>query len=356
MVGDVVCALERGELAQILADGVAVGVDIVIERMAARNEHDAARFHRVGRAVIRRQQAGFRADGNGFMHAAIGGRHAVRAPIIGDGLVTVHVVVAGVGRQLPAHAAGRHAHEVVIARRTVDDFAGIEVLRLVDFLHEGLPERRGGVAARRFGGERLVVVVADPDGAGIPARHAGEEHALAVRVRAGLARDDLRGNLRLGTRAALHGLLEHIHHEIRRRGLEHLMAILLLVHIHHDVAVAVHNAGEGERLLIHALVGDGAEGDGHLHRGEAGGAERQTERIGVDVFIGDAHQVQIFHRTGHAHVGHQNLRRGGVIAVAQRAAEALRPLVSAAAVVLRPRILAAGILPAGNRNGHVVGD
>ena len=55
------------------------------------------------------------------------------------------------------------------------------------------------------------------------------------------------------------------------------MAILLLVHIHHDVAVAVHNAGEGERLLIHALVGDGAEGDGHLHRGEAGGAERQTE-------------------------------------------------------------------------------
>ena len=35
MVGDVVCTLERGELAQILADGVAVSVDIVIERISA---------------------------------------------------------------------------------------------------------------------------------------------------------------------------------------------------------------------------------------------------------------------------------------------------------------------------------
>ncbi len=85
----------------------------------------------------------------------------------------------------------------------------------------------------------------NPDGGGIPARHAGKEHTLAVRVRAGLSGDDLRGYLCLGAGAALNGFLEHIHDEIRGRGLENLMAILLLVHIHHDVAVAVHNAGEG---------------------------------------------------------------------------------------------------------------
>ena len=245
MVRNIIGALERGEFAQILADGVAVSIDVIIERMAARDEHDAAAFHRVGRAVIRCQQAGFRTDGDGLVHAAISGRHAVRAPVIGDGLIAVHVVIAGIRCQLTAYAARGYAHEVIVARRAIDDFAGIEVLRLVNLLHEGLPQRRSGVAARRLGRERLIVVMADPDGGGIPARHAGKEHAFAVRVSAGFARHDLRRNLRLGARAALHGFFEHIYHEIRCRGLEHLMAILLLVHIDDNVAVAVHNAGEG---------------------------------------------------------------------------------------------------------------
>lgn len=196
----------------------------------------------------------------------------------------------------------------------------------------------------------------NPDGGGIPARHAGKEHTLAVRVRAGLSGDDLRGDLRLGAGAALNGFLEHIHDEIRSRGLEDLMAILLLVHIHDDIAVAVQNTGEGERLLIDTLIGDGSEGDSHLHGRDAGRTERQTEGVSVDVLIRNAHQVQIFDRAGNADIGHQNLRRSGVVAVPKGTAEALRAFITAAAVVLGPGILAAGILPAGNRNRHVVGN
>ena len=89
------------------------------------------------RAVIRRQQAGFRADGNGFACCNRRSARCLRAPIIGNGLVTVHVAVAGAGRQLPAHAAGRHADKVVVAWRAVDDLAGVEVFALWIF-HEGL--------------------------------------------------------------------------------------------------------------------------------------------------------------------------------------------------------------------------
>ena len=120
--------------------------------MSLRNQHDAARFDRIGRAVIRRQQTGFRTDGNRFVHAAIGGRNAACIPVIRDGLIAVDVVIAGIRRQLAADAAGRYADEVIIRRRAVDNFARIEVFRLVDFRHEGLPQRGGRIAAGRLGG------------------------------------------------------------------------------------------------------------------------------------------------------------------------------------------------------------
>ena len=128
------------------------------------------------------------------------------------------------------------------------------------------------------------------------------------------------------------------------------------MHVHDDAAAAVEDLREGERLLIDALVGDGAEGHGHLHRRDAGGAERQAERVGVDVLVRHAQQVQVFDRALDADVRHQDLRGGGVVRVDERGAEALRSLVAAAAVVLGPGIAAAAVLPAGDGHRHVVGD
>ena len=107
-------------------------------------------------------------------------------------------------------------------------------------------------------------------------------------------------------------------HQIGRRGLENLVTVLLLMHIHHDVPVAVQDPREGKGLLIDALVGDGAEGNGQLHRCDAGGTQGQAKGIRVDIRILNAHQMEVFHRTGYAHIGHQNLRRGGVVGIAQR--------------------------------------
>ena len=242
MVGNVVRALQCGELAQILADGIAIAADAAVERMPAGDQHDAAFVNGVGRTVIRGQKAGIRADGDGFVHAAIGRGNAVGIPVIRDGLVSADVAVAGVGCQLAADAAGCDAHEVVICRRAVDNLTGVKTFCLMYFFHEGLPQRRGGVAARCLGSQRLVIVVANPHGAGVPACHAGEEYALAVGVGACLAGDNLRRNLRLCAGAALHSLLEHVHDQIGGRGLEDLMAVLLLAHVHNDVAVAVKDS------------------------------------------------------------------------------------------------------------------
>ena len=356
MVLNIRLALQCSKFAQILADCAAVAADGIIQRMTARDEHDAAAFNGTARTVFCRQQAGIHTDGNLLVHGAVGRGHVALIPVVRDGLVTVHVVIAGVGRQLAADAAGRYAHETVVGGRAVNDLSGVEPLRLVNLLHKALPQRRGCIAAGRLAGKRFVVVVTDPHGGGVPACHAGEEHALGIGVGAGLAGDDLRGNLRLGAGAALHGFLEHIRNQIGCGRLEYLMAILLLMHVDDDVAVVVKDSGEGQRLLIDALVGNGAECNSHLHRRDAGGTQRQTERIGVDVLVLNAHELEIADRAGNADVAHENLRSGGVVRIAQRVAEALRALIAAAAVVLRPCVLAGGILPAGDRNGHVVGD
>ena len=356
VVVDVRLTLQRGEFAQILADCAAVAADGVIQRMAARNEYDAAVVHNLRGTILRGQQAGIRAYGNLLVHGAIGRGHAALIPVVRDGLVSVYIVVAGVGCQLSADAAGRHAHEAVVGWLAVDDLAGIQMLGFVHLFHKALPQRRSGVAAGCLAGKGFVVVVSNPDAAGIPARHAGKEHALAVRIGAGFAADHLRGNLGLGSGAALHGFLEHIRDQIRCGRLEYLMAVLTLAHVHVDIAVRIQNVGEGDRLLIYALVGDGAESDGHLHRRDTGGAQRQTKGISVDIFILHAHQLQIIDCAVHADVTHQDLRSGCVVRIAHGVSEALRAFVTAAAIVLRPGVLAGRILPAGNRRGHVVGD
>ncbi len=90
----------------------------------------------------------------GYKFGVIGStdQHAGYPGSYGDGLIAVDVVIAGICRQLTADAAGRYADEVIIRRRAVDNFARIEVFRLVDFRHEGLPQRSGRVAAGRLGG------------------------------------------------------------------------------------------------------------------------------------------------------------------------------------------------------------
>ena len=69
-----------------------------------------------------------------------------------------------------------------------------------------------------------------------------------------------------------------------------------------------------------------------------------------------AHQMQVIDCAIDADIAHQDLCGGSVVGIAHGAAEGLRSLISAAAVILRPGVLAAGILPAGDRHRHVIGN
>ena len=70
----------------------------------------------------------------------------------------------------------------------------------------------------------------------------------------------------------------------------------------------------------------------------------------------NAQPVQEVHRAVHAHQGHQGLGRGGVQALLHGVAQGGGAGVAAAAVVLRPGVLAVGALPAGDGQGHVEHD
>ena len=64
--------------------------------------------------------------------------------------------------------------------------------------------------------------------------------------------------------------------------------------------------------------------------------------------------VQEIHTPVHADHIHQGLRRSGVMGFGHGSPQGFRSDISAAAVVGRPAVIALGILPAGDRNRHVV--
>ena len=94
---------------------------------------------------------------------------------------------------------------------------------------------------------------------------------------------------------------------------------MLLLHVQDDVAVGVHDLGEGDGLLVQALVGDGAEGRGHVQRRNARRAEGQARAVLVDHVLLNAQGLEVFHGGIDAHQVHQGVGRHDV----QRGAHAL---------------------------------
>ena len=193
--------LDGGGGSQILGQHAFIfRADELIQRVSAGDDDHAPRDH-VG-AVGRSQVAGLRADGLRLVHLAIGRRHGTLRPPVGHGAVALRIVGARVGGQLSADRAGGGLHQTVLAGIAVQNIPVAQAL--MNLLHVGLPQRGRRTGAR-------VIIVTHPQGRGIIARHAGEEHALLVRVRARLARHGLAGNLRGGARAAGYRVLQHVH-------------------------------------------------------------------------------------------------------------------------------------------------
>ena len=271
------------------------------------------------------------------VHLAGNRRFCAGFPVVRHDPVAHRVASASVGGKLPRYRARRHLHQAVVAGAALQNVAVGQPL--MNLAHVALPQRGGGAGAGGFRRQRLVVVMPNPQGGGVVARHAGEENAFLVGVRAGFARDGLPLDCRVCARAGRNRLLEHVHHHVRRGFAEHAVTLLLLVAVPDDLARAVRDAEDGNGLLIHAAVRQHAEGNRHLHGRNAAGAEGQAERRCVNVRIVNAHRVQEGNGIVHAHKGHQRLRGGGVVAVDERLAQRLRAGVGAAAVVARPRIL-----------------
>ena len=178
--------------------------------------------------------------------------------------------------------------------------------------------------------------MADPHRAGVVAGHAGKEHAAVVRVGAGLARHGEVAELRLLAGAVLaDAALEHADEQPRRRLLECLALDLQVPGVQVHLALGVHHAGEGIGFLVLALVGDGAEGGGHLDGGDARRAQREPRAGGGDVAAGNAQLQKVVDRVLNAHVGVQRLRRGGVVGLVDGLSKRLHARVALAREVGR---------------------
>ena len=121
-----------------------------------------------------------------------------------------------------------------------------------------------------------------------------------------------------------------------------------------DVAAAVRDAKEGDGRLIHAAVAQHAEGHGHFHRRYAAGAQRQAEGRFVDVLIRYAQRAQDIGGVLRAHIVHQRIGRGGVVAFYQRGAQRFGAAIAGTAVVLGPGGAAVAVQIPLDGQGHVV--
>ena len=197
--------------------------------------------------------------------------------------------------------------------------------------------------------------MADPDRAGEIGREPCEEHALVVRVRAGLAGDGHAVDARGAAAAALHGVHEHVHEHVGRALAEDLALALGLLglHVQDDVAVRVRDLGEGQGLLVGAGVGDGAKGLRHLAHRDAGGAQRKAGAVGVDVIRVDAHGLQVLHAVGDADHAHERVGRNRVQRGAHARAQRHHPAVGAGGEVGG---IALGRAPALDGHRQVGGD
>ena len=108
-----------------------------------------------------------------------------------------------------------------------------------------------------------------------------------------------------GAGFGVHHVLHHVHGEVGGGGLEHLAARLALVCVVNDLFVAVGHAQHRDGALVHAAVGQHAEGDRHLQRSDTGGTQRKAEGRRVDMTVVNAHPVQEIHAPVHADHGHE---------------------------------------------------
>ena len=351
--GGIARHFDGSKFAQVVRQhGFIARADVVIQGVAARDDDHAPRFG--GGAVGGGEQAGLGADGHGHMHLAALGRHAVRRPIVRHRAVAHLVAQARGCRKLAADRAGRDLGQPVFRRAALHNITVGQPFLLMNFAHEGLPQLGGGRAARGLGRERLIVVMPDPDRGAVPARHAGEEHALLVAVRACLARNGLAGNAGGLARAGGHDILQNIHGQPCGGCLEHLTARLVRVRVIEDIVVAVRQPQEGNGLLVHTAVAQSPERDRHFDARKPAGAERQAERGLVDMLLACAQAKQIVIRAIHAHIVHQRIRGGGVVALGERRAQCFRPAVAAAAVIARPCVLPVIAAPARDGDGHII--
>ena len=318
--------------------------------MTGWNRHHTA-GHRI-RAVGRRRHTRFAADRHGGMHLAVHGRFGSLGPPVCHHLVSHRVIPAGVRRQLPADGAGGHLDQAVIGGIAVQDVLLVQAL--MNLVHIGLPQRCGSTGTGGLGGQRLIVVMTDPQGGCVISGHAGEEYALLVGVGTCFSAHNLPADLRAGTGAALHRGLQHIHNQPGRAGREHLTPVLMLMSVPDHMTGGIGNAQYGDRFLVHAAVGQCAEGHRHLQRSNTGGAQAQAEGRGIDMPVINAHPVQEVHAAFHAHHGHQGCCRGCVMGFCHGRPQGFGAYIAAAPVVLRPGIIALGIFPSGNGYWHVV--
>ena len=317
--------------------------------MSAGNHNHAAGNH-IG-AVAARNLSAVGAHVLGAMHLAIHSRSTPLCPPVRYRAVA-GIRIAGFRCQLAGHCAGRHFHKAVLAGIAVQNV----LIRQVgmNLGHVCLPKGCCRTGTGGLAGQGLVIVVTNPNGRSIVARHAGKEHALLVGVGARLACHRLSANLGIGTGAALDGCLQHIHNHVGRGFGEDPAAGLIGVTIPDHIAFAIRNAKDGNRLLIHAAIGQHAKGHRHLQGCNAAGTQRQAKGGCVNVIVINAQPMEEVHRAVNAHHGHQGLGSRRIVALHHGSAQGFRPGVSAAAVVLGPRIFALAVFPAGNRYRHIV--
>ena len=318
--------------------------------MSCRDRYYAA-CHSI-RTIGRRRHSGLSTDCHVGMHLAVHSRFGSLSPPVCHNTVSHCVVPAGFRSQLAAHRTGGYLHQAVIGRIAVQDILLVQAL--VDLAHVGLPQRRGRAGTCGLGGQCLIVVMTDPQGGSVVSGHTGEEYALLVGVCTGLTAHDLSADLCACTGTALYRGLQHVYDQPGSAGRENLAPFLVLVSIPYHIICGIGNTQHGYRLLVNAAVGQYAEGNRHLQRGNTGGTKAQAEGSGIDVAVVNTQPVQEVHAAFHAHIGHKCGCRGCIMRLGHGSAQGFRTHIAASAVVLRPGIVSLGILPAGNRYRHVV--